>query len=56
MGTKGMESNMKMAELIPDIIPKEKKPLEPPLGMDEEDEEFDEDYDDEEDYKAKKNN
>ena len=55
MGTEGMDSNMKMAELIPDVIPKEKKPLEPPLGMDEEDEEFDEeDYDDEEEYKTKK--
>ena len=54
MGIEGMESNMKMAELIPDIIPEEKKPLEPPIGMDEEEEEFDQEYDDEEEFRAKK--
>jgi len=51
MGTEDMKSNMKMAELIPDIIPEEKKPLEPPIGMDENEEEFDED---EEEFRAKK--
>jgi len=49
MGTGGIETGEKMAELIPDIIPEEKKPLEGPAGM--EDEEFDNDYDDEYDEK-----
>jgi len=40
-----------MAELIPDIIPEEKKPLEGPTGMD--DEEYGDDYDDEYDEKIK---
>ncbi len=31
-----VKKDMMMAELIPDIIPEEKKPLEPPTGMDEE--------------------
>jgi len=46
MGIEDVEQSMMKAELIPDIIPEEKKPLEPPRGMDEE--EFDEEYDDEE--------
>jgi len=46
MGIEDVEPSMMKAELIPDIIPEEKKPLEPPRGMDEE--EFDEEYDDEE--------
>ena len=46
MGIEDVEPSMMKAELIPDIIPEEKKPLEPPRGMDEE--EFAEEYDDEE--------
>jgi len=46
MGIEDVETSMMKADLIPDIIPEEKKPLEPPKGMDEE--EFDEEYDDEE--------
>jgi len=51
MGTGGIDTGEKMAELIPDIIPEEKKPLEGPAGMD--DEEYDNDYDDEYDEKIK---
>ncbi len=51
MGTGGIDTGEKMAELIPDIIPEEKKPLERPAGM--EDEEYDNDYDDEYDEKIK---
>ncbi len=51
MGTGGIDIGEKMAELIPDIIPEEKKPLEGPAGM--EDEEHDDDYDDEYDEKIK---
>jgi len=51
MGTGGIDTGEKMAELIPDIIPEEKKPLEGPAGM--EDEEYDNDYDDEYDEKIK---
>ncbi len=51
MGTGGIDTGEKMAELIPDIIPEEKKPLEGPAGMD--DEEYDNDYDDEYDEKTK---
>ncbi len=54
MGTGGIDTGEKMAELIPDIIPEEKKPLEGPRGM-EEDSEFDDDYDDDE-FEEKKNN
>ena len=50
-GTGGIDTGEKMAELIPDIIPEEKKPLEGPAGM--EDEEYDNDYDDESDEKIK---
>ena len=43
------------AELIPDIIPEEKKPLERPMGMDEEDDFDEEDYDEEdEEFQTKK--
>ncbi len=51
LGTRGIDTGEKMAELIPDIIPEEKKPLERPKGM--EDEEYDNDYDDEYDVKIK---
>ena len=51
MGTGGIDIGEKMAELIPDIIPEEKKPLEGPAGM--EDEEYDEDYEDDYDEKTK---
>lgn len=51
MGTGGIDTGEKMAELIPDIIPEEKKPLEGPAGL--EDEEYDNDYDDEYDEKIK---
>ena len=40
-----------MAELIPDIIPEEKRPLVGPTGMD--DEEYDDEYDDDYDEKIK---
>ncbi len=53
MGTGGIDTGEKMAELIPDIIPDEKKPLEGPAGM-EEDNEFDDDYDDDEFEEKKK--
>jgi hypothetical protein len=33
--------NVTDVELIPDVIPKEKKPLQPPSETDEEDEEYD---------------
>ena len=55
MGIADVEPSMMKAELIPDIIPEEKKPLEPPTGMDE-DEEFDEEFDDEEEFRSRKNN
>ena len=51
MDTGSIETGEKMAELIPDIIPEEKKPLEGPAGM--EDEEYENDYDDEYDEKIK---
>jgi len=51
MGTGGIDTGEKMAELIPDIIPEEKKPLEEPAGM--EDEEYDNDYEDDYDEKIK---
>ncbi len=51
MGTGGIDTGEKMAELIPDIIPEEKKPLERPAGM--EDEEYDNEYDDDYDEKIK---
>ena len=53
LGAGGIDTGEKMAELIPDIIPEEKKPLEGPAGMDE-DEEFDEEDYDDEDFEEKK--
>ena len=44
MGAGDIDIGEKMAELIPDIIPEEKKPLEVPTDMNE-----DEEYDDEDD-------
>lgn len=55
LGTGGIDIGEKMAELIPDIIPEEKKPLEGPAGMDE-DEEFDEEDYNDDDFEEKKNN
>src|SRR3990172_2500797 len=50
MGAGDIEKGENMAELIPDIIPKEKKPLEVPRDMNE-----DEEYDDEnDDFEEKK--
>ena len=51
LGTGGIGTGEKMAELIPDIIPDEKKPLEGPAGID--DEEYDGEYDDDYDEKIK---
>ncbi len=53
IGLGGIDTGEKMAELIPDIIPEEKKPLEGPSVMDDED--YDDDYDDDydEDYDEK---
>ena len=50
-GVEEIDKGEKMAELIPDIIPEEKKPLEGPAGID--DEEYDDEYDDEYDEKIK---
>jgi len=55
LGAGGIDTGKKMAELIPDIIPEEKKPLEGPAGMDEEEEFDDEDYTDD-DFEEKNNN
>jgi len=55
LGAGGIDTGEKMAELIPDIIPEEKKPLVGPAGMDEDEEFDDEDYDDD-DFEEKKNN
>ncbi len=54
LGAGGIDTGEKMAELIPDIIPEEKKPLTGPAGMDEEDEFDEEDYEDE-DFEEKNN-
>ena len=51
LGTGGIDIGEKMAELIPDIIPEERKPLEGPADM--QDEEFDDDYEDDYDEKIK---
>jgi hypothetical protein len=51
MGVEDMDKGEKMAELIPDIIPEEKRPLEGPAGIDDED--YDDDYDDDYDEKIK---
>ena len=55
LGTGGIDTGEKMAELIPDIIPEEKKPLEGPADMQDEDydDNFDDDYDDDYDEKIK---
>ena len=53
LGAGGIDKGEKMAELIPDIIPDEKKPLEGPAGI-EEDEDFDEEDYEDEDYEEKK--
>jgi len=55
LGAGAIDTGKKMAELIPDIIPEEKKPLEGPAGMDEEEEFDDEDYTDD-DFEEKNNN
>ena len=47
-----MERPPQMAELIPDVIPDEKKPIEPPEGADIE---YDEDEDEEEEDFSNKN-
>ena len=53
LGAGDIDTGEKMQELIPDIIPEEKKPLEGPAGI-QEDEEFDnEDYEDD-DFEEKK--
>jgi hypothetical protein len=54
LGAGGIDIGEKMADLIPDIIPEEKKPLEGPAGMDEEEEFDDGEYDDE-DFEEKNN-
>jgi len=38
-----LPTNGKIPDLIPDIIPEEKKPLEPPEEIDEEEDDFDDD-------------
>ena len=48
MGVGDIDIGEKMAKLIPDIIPKEKKPLEVPRDMNEDEEYYDEDDDFEE--------
>ncbi len=52
LGAGDIDTGEKMAELIPDIIPEEKKPLEGPAGMDENEEFDDEDYN-EDDFEEK---
>lgn len=55
LGAGDIDKGEKMAELIPDIIPEEKKPLEVPTDMDE-DEEYDDEDDDfeDDDFEEKK--
>lgn len=55
LGTGGIDTGEKMAELIPDIIPEERRPLEGPADMQDEefDDDFDDDYDDDYDEKKK---
>ena len=55
MGAGDINIGEKMAELIPDIIPEEKKPLEVPTDMNE-DEEYDDEDDDfeDDDFEEKK--
>jgi len=48
------EKQAEMPDLIPDVIPEERKPLEPPEEMDEDYDEDEDDYDeDEDDYSQK---
>ena len=57
MGADQLQEDSQMSELIPDVIPEEKKPLEPPGMDDSHDDEFDDEddeFDDEEDYSSKK--
>src|SRR4030066_2202562 len=55
MGAGDIDIGEKMAELIPDIIPEEKKPLEVPTDMNEDEEEDDEDDDfEDDDFEEKK--
>ena len=58
LGAGDIEKGEKMAELIPDIIPEEKKPLEVPtdINEDEEYDDEDDDFEDEDDFEEKKNN
>ena len=53
MGVEGIDTSEKMAELIPDIIPEERRPLEGPTDI-QDDDEFDDDFgDDDFDEKIK---
>lgn len=53
MGVEGIDTGEKMAELIPDIIPEERRPLEVPADI-QDDDEFDDDFgDDDFDEKIK---
>lgn len=53
MGAGDIDIGEKMAELIPDIIPKEKRPLEVPRDMNEDEEYEDDDFEDD-DFEEKK--
>lgn len=53
LGAGDIDKGEKMAELIPDIIPEEKKPLEVPTDMDEEYDDEDDDFEDD-DFEEKK--
>ena len=53
MGAGDIDIGEKMAELIPDIIPEEKKPLEVPTDMNEDEEYEDDDFEDD-DFEEKK--
>ena len=55
LGAGGIDTGEKMAELIPDIIPEEKRPLEGPADMQDDDyeDDFDDDYDEDYDEKIK---
>jgi DNA-binding Lrp family transcriptional regulator len=53
MGAGDIDVGEKMAELIPDIIPEEKKPLEVPTDMNEEEDDEDDDFEDD-DFEEKK--
>ena len=53
MGAGDIDIGEKMAELIPDIIPEEKKPLEVPTDMNEDEDDEDDDFEDD-DFEEKK--